>query len=534
MRHGRGTALRGRVTRGVVLALVATSACDGGDAARPSSASTQAFGEARLRRLGPREIRASVAALTGGSVDGALLPDRADAVGFDNGPVGLDVGFEDAKAITSFVEYVVREASQKRPAWLSPACPSGALDACRDASLGFVARAFRRDLVDSERATFAALFDARVKEGETPAAAADTVAMAALVHPGFLYREELGTPAGAVRKLEPHEIASSLAYLTTGAPPDATLSALAREGRLSETSTRHREALRLLATPAGRATLGVFVRDWLGLANITKVTKDPKVYAQYTPELGAEMRDDAARTIDDVLAGPGSLEALLTTTAAFPGRRLASLYGVAYSGAPVRVSLDPSTRAGLLTRAAFLTTHASADSSGPIARGLAVRAALLCASLPAPPPGVSRVVPVLPSKTTRDRFAAHTADPKCQGCHERIDGVGFVFEGFDGEGRARTHEGPAKVDTSGTLFDADVADGPLVGVPELERRILASRALRTCFVRHALRFAFGSAEGPEDTPLVESLAARTSVTAPIGDTFAAIAAHEAFVQRRAK
>jgi hypothetical protein len=508
-------------------------ACDGGEAPRPGSPSTQAFGEARLRRLGPREIRASVAELTGGTVDASLLPDRPDAVGFDNGPVGLDVGFEDAKAITLFVEYAVREASQKRPTWLSPSCPAGDLAACRDASLGFVARAFRRDLSAGERATFSALFDARIAEGEPPAAASDTVAMAALVHPGFLYREELGTPEGAVRRLEPHEIASSLAYLTTGAPPDAALTALAREGRLAEPMTRHREALRLVATSAGRATLGVFVRDWLGLANITKVTKDPKVYAQYTPELGAEMRDDVARTIDDVLAGPGSLEALLTTTAAYPGRRLASLYGVAYTGAQVRVSLDPS-RAGLLTRAAFLTTHASSDSSGPISRGLAVRAALLCASLPAPPPGVSRVVPVLPSKTTRERFSAHTSDPKCQGCHERIDGVGFVFEGFDGEGRARTHEGAAKVDTSGTLFDADVADGPVAGVPELERRLLASRALRTCFVRHALRFTFGSAEGPEDAPLVEALASRTSVTAPIGETFAAIAAHEAFVLRRAR
>ncbi|MBL9108432.1 MAG: DUF1588 domain-containing protein, partial [Myxococcales bacterium] len=515
------------------LSIVGLAACDGGEAARPSSASTQAFGEARLRRLSPREIRASVAELTGGSVDGALLADRTDAVGFDNGPASLDVAFEDAKAITLFVEHAVREASRRRPAWLSPACPSGAIDACRDASLGFVARAFRRALSAGERATFSSLFDARVVEGDAPASAADTVAVAALVHPGFLYREELGTPEGAVLRLAPDEIASSLAYLTTGAPPDATLTALAREGRLAEPWTRHREALRLIASPAGRATLGVFVRDWLGLANISKVTKDPKVYAQYTPELGAEMRDDAARTIDDVLAGPGSLEALLTTTAAYPGRRLASLYGVAYSGAPSRVSLDPS-RAGLLTRAAFLTTHASSDSSGPISRGLAVRAALLCASLPAPPPGVSRVVPVLPSKTTRERFSAHTSDPKCQGCHERIDGVGFVFEGFDGEGRARTHEGAAKVDTSGTLFDADVADGPVSGVPELERRLLTSQALRTCFVRHALRFAFGSAEGPEDVALVEALASRARVTEPIGETFAAIAAHEAFVTRRAR
>src|SRR5439155_8806960 len=142
---------------------------------------------------------------------------------------------------------------------------------------------------------------------------------------------------------------------------------------------------------------------------------------------------------------------------------------------------------GILTRAGFLTVHAGFDSSNPIARGIFVRASMLCAPPHAPPQSVPKSVPPDGARTTRDRYEQHVHDPFCQSCHAAIDGVGFGFEQFDGIGAFRTHENGVLVDTSGTLMDSDGADGPFVGASELGARLLASPRLPSCFAVNMFR-----------------------------------------------
>ena len=55
-----------------------------------------------------------------------------------------------------------------------------------------------------------------------------------------------------------------------------------------------------------------------------------------------------------------------------------------------------------------------------------------------------------PNATTRERFAQHTANPVCAGCHQYIDGVGFGFERFDAVGRWRDTENGADRRRRGT------------------------------------------------------------------------------------
>ena len=94
-------------------------------------------------------------------------------------------------------------------------------------------------------------------------------------------------------------------------------------------------------------------------------------------------------------------------------------------------------------------------------------------------------------------------------------------------------ENGVPIDDSGTLYDADVANGPFRGVAELERNVLASDALRACFVTHAMRFVFGNGESEADSALLRELTSAFVVDAPIAKLFADIAAHEAFVRRTA-
>ena len=505
------------------------ASCEPGSAAQTDKQPTASSAPTRLRRLSAREIRLAFRDLTDVEIDEARLPERTDAVGYDNGPGLLDFSYDDTEKIAAAAEHALREATRRHGDWVSPACSRGEHAVCRSNTLALAARAFRRPLTPEDEATLGALYDARVAEHSGPRPF-ETTLLAAFTSPSFLYREELGTSQRGGPALLPQEIAVSLAFMTTGTAPDEQLTSTVHDGTIGDPEVRRREAVRLLATPRGRETLRAFLEQWLEARNIDRVAKDAAVYPEFRHELAIEMRRDVRATLEDTLAREGSLAALLTTRAAFPGKRLGAIYGVKVTAPFERVELDES-RAGILTRAGLLSVHSASDGSGPIARGLAVRASLLCAALPPPPPGVPRAVPSEKARTTRERFAEHTGNPRCQGCHARIDGVGFGFEGFDGIGRARREEKGVPIDDSGTLFDADVADGPFRGVVELEQMVLTSEALRTCFVKHALRFAFGHGESEADAALVHDLREGFSTSRPIASLFADIAAHEAFVRR---
>src|SRR5262249_46900909 len=188
-----------------------------------------------------------------------------------------------------------------------------------------------------------------------------------------------------------------------------------------------------------------------------------------------------------VFDSPGrSLRDLFGSPIGFINDRLADHYGVAAPGSdtPVAVDLDPNVRRGVLTRAGFLTVHAGYDNSNPIARGVFVRTALLCAHQQPPPPGLPRGPPgATAANTTRARFAEHVANPFCMKCHDAIDGVGFGFESFDGVGAYRTTENGIDIDASGKLLDSHDQDGPFAGVIALEQKLAQSRTVADCFVR---------------------------------------------------
>jgi hypothetical protein len=82
--------------------------------------------------------------------------------------------------------------------------------------------------------------------------------------------------------------------------------------------------------------------------------------------------------------GDGRLETLLTAPYSILDGGLFDLYGVARPAGttgPVRVELDPTRRAGLLTQASFLASHAHENQTSPVARGVTVIRNVLCVAL---------------------------------------------------------------------------------------------------------------------------------------------------------
>ena len=318
----------------------------------------------------------------------------------------------------------------------------------------------------------------------------------------FLYVTELGegaAPQGTEVVLTPYELASALSYLLLASPPDAILLAAAQEDELSTPEQLAKQARRLLADPRAKPQITRFFTEWL---QIGPSNKDATVYPAHQA-LSASFLAETQTLIDDVMfAGDGTLEALLLADYTFVDPALAQFYDLpSVSGTPgelTRVSLDTTTRLGILGHASLLSVQGNQNSSSPVKRGVFVRRRLLCQELPDPPVGVNVTPPkVDPTLTTRQLFAAHGETPGCAGCHKLIDPIGNGFEHYDGQGAYRTTDNGHPVDASGEVTNTLDANGEFEGMPELARRLAQSEEVRRCFARNLFRF--GSAQNGHET-----------------------------------
>jgi hypothetical protein len=488
-----------------------------------------------LRRLSTREIGNVVRDLTGEALAADRFLEETYDTGYDDGPLTLTMQTDEAGALERSANDLAQTLVGAHPERLLGVCvpDRDGAGACAQAFIsGFATRAFRRPLRPEEARRLGDLIDGVAKDAGF-SLALEIATTVVLESAPLLYRSEIGEDAPGGARLTPAEAASALSFFVAGTMPDDALVAAASSGRLATGDDRRREAARLLGTPAARDAIRAFVLEWLGLTGLTSLGKDPALYPEWSPDLASAMEADLEQYVDASLwEADGSLARLFGSTVAFVDAGLAAHYGVPAGPTPMRVDLDPSTRRGVLTRAGFLAAHAAYDSSGPIARGVFVRSALLCASPPPPPPNISRAVPVVSGRTTRERFADHTSNPFCQGCHKAIDGVGFGFEEFDGTGKLRADEGGEPIDATGLLALDGEPDAPFVGAPALEDLLVGSPRFSACFVKQLVRFAFGRAEAPDDQPLLDRLGARFDAHRRVTDLVLDLVADDSFVARR--
>lgn len=489
----------------------------------------QASNTQRVRRLSAREYDNVVRDLLGDASSPAkrFIPD-AFQNGYDNGSVGLAIQSDQVMSYQTAAEALAKAAVENRLSQLLAGCDVAEQgeDECAEAFLSsFVPRAFRRPPTDTElsrlRVVYDDAFDVLGFSGGI-----QTALEAILQSPQFLYREELG-PAdaqvvpGKSVQLTDYEVATQLSFLLTGTSPDDTLWSAVVAGRFKTREDHAREAERLLSTDGARETLRAFLHQWLATDRLASVTKDLSAYPAFSPTLTTSMTGELDRFFDAVLwQGQGSLRELFTSNQSFADPALAQLYGAPVTAEGFQsITLDPTIRAGVLTRAGFLAVHSAIDSSGPIARGVFVLQSLLCAPPPPPPADVPPAAPagdpLVKDLTTRQRFERHVSTPFCAACHQMIDGVGFGFEQFDGIGAHRTTEKGQPIDSSGTLVNTGGIDGPYVGVAELSRKLADSQPLRDCFVKQAYRFGMGQVEPADSAAALSALAGDFSSEASV-------------------
>jgi hypothetical protein len=131
---------------------------------------------------------------------------------------------------------------------------------------------------------------------------------------------------------------------------------------------------------------------------------------------------------------------------------------------------------------------------------------LLGDKLPRPPKDVPRLPEdeATESLTVRQLTEKHSTDPKCYGCHVRIDAFGYALEGFDAIGRRRERDlGHRPIDTRAKVMDG----AQFEGLDGLRDYLLTTRreAFLKQFCRKLLGYSLGRAVQLSDQPLLTEM-----------------------------
>ncbi|WP_433933850.1 DUF1592 domain-containing protein [Sorangium cellulosum] len=559
-RRRRTTALLGAL---VLAASGATAGCVGhagdSDGDRPSAEGGLVdVAPAGMRRMTPEQFTNSMRDLFG---DPALDLDLDADTGEVTSLLAVDKLNAAAEAIVA-----------RRPSWQTAVFPcdtSGPEDeVCVDDFVrSFGRRAFRHSLDEAEVALLKGQYS-RARKEQSFEDALLVVLKTMIQSPGVYYLVELGRDgdggealASGVRPLTGWERAARLSYFLWNTTPDDALLDAAESGVLDTAEGVRAQAERLLSDDRARATARRFFADWLELdgtnkhASLENAPKSPELYPEDSPALRAAMRTEIEALAERVLfEGDGRFETLLTTTDAYVNGPLAALYGVegpAGDGAFAWVSLPGDQRAGIFTRAAFLTVFGSIEVKSPIRRGAYILEEVLCRPLGPPPPNASDV-PVkggvveengeLVQRTIRQDVEAKTSSGNCVSCHATINPIGFAFEHYDALGRWQSQEtgGDAAapytldIDARGRL-PAVGPDGEGVEVDggvELSAALAASAAARACLTKHLFRTALRRVPVDQDLASIEAATPAPESGGSMRDLILALTTSDAFLHLR--
>jgi hypothetical protein len=518
---------------GVWAALLALSACDAQSSSTPTTPSAAgqtpdevlasaacqmpAPGRAPLRRLSNAEYRNTLTDLLGDSpTTQALLaaatnsfPSETESLGFRNNADYLGVSTLVAQGYVDAAEQLL-DSIATNTRLLSCTPTAGAEMDCARAFIGrFGKLAFRRPLTAEESTQYEALFQKSLTAYDF-ASAVRATAFAFLQSPKFLYRVEFGAaPSPAASRPTAYEMANRLSYLFWQSMPDQALFDAAEQNQLTTPAQLEAQARRMLKDPKAARLLEYF-DEWLGTDTLPSTfTRDATLYPNLDPNLPSLFQQETRAFVSDILSRPeGSLSELFTAPYTFANGALAAHYGLSGPAGAEFVKVDAPGRSGVLTQGMLLARDKTTRTS-IVRRGLKIRLDVLCELVPAPPPNVNLTLDSesTASLTQRARLEQHRTSAACSGCHNLMDPVGVVFEGFDAVGRARSaDERGLAVDTTSTIGNTGDANGPANSPAQLGQLLAQSEEVKSCYLTKSFRFFYGRDADPADACSIAQLA----------------------------
>ncbi len=381
-----------------------------------------------------------------------------------------------------------------------------------DALLKFADGAYRRPLADAEKEELRGLYR-KLRAEEIPHDQAIRLTLArTLVAPAFLYRAEKPGPGDKSGPVTDSELATRLSYFLWSSSPDAQLRAVAASGKLRKPDVLASQTRRMLKDERTRRLATEFACAWLHIYDFDELgEKSDRHFPTFTGLRGA-MYEETIRFFTDLFQNDGSVLNILDADYTFLNADLAKHYGIAnvkFSGSNDWRRVDgvkKFSRGGILAQATTLAKQSGASRTSPILRGNWLCEVLLGEKLPRPPKGV----PQLPEDeatetlTMRQLTEKHSSDPKCIGCHRRIDAYGYSLEAYDAIGRFRERDvGGRNIDVKAKVMDGSEIDG----LEGLRRYLLTTRrdAFLKQFCRKLLGYSLGRGVLLSDAPLITEM-----------------------------
>ena len=445
---------------------------------------------------------------------------------FNDGSLG--VGPELAFSMYQGVQQVLDQIAPRITALAG--CTTGqAEQACAEAfARRFAERAFRRPLETAELSALLMTYtEGRKQDFGT---GIQLVIEAVLLSPSLVYRTELGAPdavpdATGQIALTPGEIATQLAFMLTDTTPDAALIEAARDGSLGSPDGLSKQVDRLLQTAVVRDNITRIVVRWFNVSQLFIKGKDPSYFGKLSTAdqnlalLEQDLLTSVERFVDDVLwKGSGKMDDLLTSKTMFVNRRLATLYGLPFSGAAgdfVGVETPAQEqRAGMLTQPGFIWALSDPTTTSIVKRGKFIHDDVVCQDpTPGPPPGllespeVMTALAMYPTELGKSQYRMRTAP--CNGCHQQIDPYALVLENFDPIGAFRTTADGLPVNPTSHL-QAPLPEGDITGPIAFAQQIVSSKLFDSCGAQKIASYAIGSMIRVHATCEVEQLRAKVN------------------------
>ncbi len=380
-----------------------------------------------------------------------------------------------------------------------------------EAVVNFAEHAWRRPLTSADRDELRALYR-KLRAQELPHDNALRMTLARVfVAPGFLYKLEQPAPGTAQSPVSDTELATRLSYFLWSSAPDAELAALAAAGKLRKPDVLAAQMRRMLKDARVRRLAIEFGAQWLHTRDLDKLDEKSERHFPTFASVRGALNEEPIRFFTDLFQRDGSVLALLDADYTFVNATLAKHYGLTgVSGDEWRRvdGVRAQGRGGVLGFGATLAKQSGASRTSPILRGNWLSETLLGERLPRPPQGV----PVLPEEvpvglTERALTERHSSDPKCAGCHARIDPFGFALERYDAIGRLRTKDAAGlAIDSRTRAMDGTELDG----IEGLRTYLLTKRrdTFERQFCRKLLGYALGRGVQLSDQPLLDEMLKR--------------------------
>lgn len=469
-----------------------------------TSSSGGALATKRVVRLTTRQVIVAVGDLVAGDLAAQLTSVHLGStpratfplMAPDEGPTFTEITWGRADEIAEAAAIYVRDNAQAVTGCVSPV----SLECVTSYLLTLGTQAYRRALSEDEQSSLTTLVAELTASGASPSEVARWGVHALLSAPQFLYRGELGSDSAKDEPLTPQEMADALSFFLTDGPPDEELRAAVAAGEFVDRAQWRTHVLRLMNTERGRQNL---TQALLAYFRFPRLAEPPQ--GTVDADLRASIHLEVSQLVNRSVVS-GTVDELLTSKYSYLDERLARFYGAELDPAAPQTpdgftwSALPPERVGLLTTAAFLSTHPNGEQHSVVQRGLLIRSMVQCA-----PPIAFAALADTPQQgaTERARAEWRMQEAECSGCHQLIDPYGLVLDTFDGLGRLRATD----VDGSPARSDALLADGTSIEtVEQLASMLTQQDAFATCLAQHWLTYGLTEpSERPVDACTVAEI-----------------------------